>query len=381
MEHMRQEIRGYRAVREAARNWEEYSSDLLGDRDVRNYRQLPLEADPPRHTLFRVALSDFFSASSIEKHTPAFEALAKKLISESEARGFFNAVHDLVLPYVIGCLSIIYERPQDFEEWKSWGPDVWTAAAYQKGESVDSADTALRERDFSIQSSRSGETLQAYLDEVFNQAEQRVQANQEQRDIWDFVAGMVIDGTRVNREEMQGIANVLLAGGRDTVIKLLSGFVWHLVSSPEDADLLRQQLQNLKPAIAEMARYISPLPKMERVPREYAFGSDRERNPENYVLLSFVSANHDKSQWGNADQIDFARERNPHVGFGFGAHSCLGQNITELEGAAFLRVLLPKLARWQFAGEPQLQWAEVSLADGSTTQHITGFEKLDISVS
>ena len=58
---MRKEIRGYNEVREAARDWETYSSDLLGDRDVRDYRQLPLEADPPRHTKFRMALNPVFS--------------------------------------------------------------------------------------------------------------------------------------------------------------------------------------------------------------------------------------------------------------------------------------------------------------------------------
>jgi len=377
---MRQEIRGFRAVREAARNWEEYSSDLLGDRDVRDYRQLPLEADPPRHTLFRMALSDFFAASSIEKHTQAFEDLAQRLISESEASGTFDAVDELVLPYVIGCLTIIYDRPQDFEEWKSWGPDVWTAAAYKRGEPVHQAEAALRERDFSIESPRSGETLQAYLDKVFDEAEQRIKDNKEQRDIWDFVARMEIDGIRVNRLEMQGIANVLLAGGRDTVIKLLGGFIWHLVNSPKDAELLRSQIENLKPAIGEMARFISPLPRMERVPREFAVGSDQDRNPDDYVLLSFVSANHDKSQWENANQIDFTRERNPHVGFGFGAHSCLGQNITEIEGSAFLRALLPRITRWQFSEDPEIQWAEAFLEDGSMTKHINGFEKLAISV-
>jgi cytochrome P450 len=191
---------------------------------------------------------------------------------------------------------------------------------------------------------------------------------------------MEIDGARVNRLEMQGIANVLLAGGRDTVIKLLSGFVWHLVNTPDDANFLRSQIENLKPAIGEMARFISPLPRMERVPREFAVGSDKNRNPDNYVLLSFVSANHDKSQWENADQIDFARERNPHVGFGFGAHSCLGQNITEIEGAAFLRALLPKVSGWKFSEEPEIQWANATLDDGSITKHITGFGSLAISL-
>jgi cytochrome P450 len=377
---MRQEIKGFRAVRDAARNWEEYSSDLLGDRDVRDYRQLPLEADPPRHSKFRLALSDYFSPRSIRPHIGAFENLANELMTKAEAKKSFSVLEDLVLPYVIGCLTIIYNRPQDFEEWVSWGPDVWTAASYQRGESQEQAEAALRQRDFSIPSNRSGDVLQAYLDKVFDEAETRVADGQEHRDVWDFVAAMEIDGARINRLEMQGIANVLLAGGRDTVIKLLSGFVWHLVQTPKDAQLLRQQEDDFKSAIGEMARFISPLPRMERAPREYATGPDSERDTDKYVLLSFVSANHDKSQWDNADQIDFTRERNPHIAFGFGAHSCLGQNITEIEGAAFLKTLLPRLGSWALDGEAEPIWAEAELEDGSITKHLNGFSKLAIRV-
>jgi cytochrome P450 len=301
-------------------------------------------------------------------------------MTKAEAKRSFSVLDDLVLPYVIGCLTIIYNRPQDFDEWVSWGPDVWTAASYQRGESQEQAEEALRQRDFSLPSNRSGETLQAYLDRVFDEAERRVLAGEENRDVWDFVAGMEIDGERVNRLEMQGIANVLLAGGRDTVIKLLSGFVWHLVQTPKDAKLLAEQDDNFKSAIGEMARFISPLPRMERAPRQYAEGPDSSRDTDKYVLLSFVSANHDNSQWDNPDQIDFTRERNPHIAFGFGAHSCLGQNITEIEGAAFLKALLPRLESWSFDGEPEVIWAEAELEDGSITKHLNGFSKLAICV-
>jgi len=373
---MRQEIRGYQAVREAARDWESYSSDLLGDRDVRDYRQLPLEADPPRHTLFRMALNELFSPHSIRPHAPEFESLANRLLDQAEQKGEFEAIEDVVLPYVIGCLSIIYRRPQDFEQWRSWGPDVWTAASYQRGESVHEADIALRNRDFSIASPRSGATLQAYLDLVFDEAEQRVASGEPERDIWDFVAAIEIDGARINRAEMQGIANVLLAGGRDTVIKLLTGFIWHLINSPEDTDHLRAGPEHFRAAIAEMARYLSPLPRMERAPREYAVGSDKDRDIDKYVLLSFVSANHDPARWGNPEQIDLKRERNQHIAFGFGPHSCLGQNITEIETTAFLTALLPRITGYSFASEPEVDWTKEPIDDETTVLHLASFRNL-----
>jgi cytochrome P450 len=375
---MRKEIRGYNEVREAARDWETYSSELLGDRDVRDYRQLPLEADPPRHTKFRMALNPIFSPGALRPLAPDFEALANRLIGELKEQGSFEVIEDLVLPYVIGCLAIIYKRPQDYAEWRAWGPDVWNAAAYQRGDDVHAAEEAHRNRDFNAVSPRDGQVLQTYLDRVFDEAESRVAAGEEERDIWDFVAGLVIDEQPVNRKEMQGIANVLLAGGRDTVIKLLSGFVWHLIEKPSDADFIRESEEHFRPAIQEMARYLSPLPRMERVPREYAVGDDASRDTDNYVLLGFVSANHDPERFENAQEINFERERNAHIAFGFGPHSCLGQNITEIETVAFLKAVLPELASWRFAKEPNLVWVDEPLADGSTTRYLDKFKEMHI---
>ena len=376
---MRKEIRGYNEVREAARDWEAYSSDLLGDRDVRDYRQLPLEADPPRHTKFRMALNPVFSPGALRPLAPDFEAMAIRLLAELKQRETFEVIEDLVIPYVIGCLTIIYKRPQDFDEWRAWGPDVWNAAAYMRGEDVHAAEVAHRNRDFNALSPRSGEVLQTYLDQVFDEAEVRVKSGEPERDIWDFVAGLVIDEVAVDRKEMQGIANVLLAGGRDTVIKLLSGFVWHLIEKPSDADFIRESEEHFRPAIQEMARYLSPLPRMERVPREFAVGDDANRDTDKYVLLGFVSANHDPERFENPETIDFQRERNAHIAFGFGPHSCLGQNITEIETIAFLKAVLPELASWKFAEQPNLVWVDEPLADGSTTHYLDKFKSIRIT--
>ena len=337
-----------------------------------------LEADPPRHTKFRMALNPVFSPGALRPLAPDFEALATRLLAELKQRESFEVIEDLVIPYVIGCLTIIYKRPQDFDEWRAWGPDVWNAAAYMRGEDVHAAEVAHRNRDFNAVSPRSGEVLQTYLDRVFDEAESRVKAGEPERDIWDFVAGLVIDDVPVDRKEMQGIANVLLAGGRDTVIKLLSGFVWHLIEKPSDADFIRESEEHFRPAIQEMVRYLSPLPRMERVPREYAVGDDADRDTDKYVLLGFVSANHDPERFENPSTIDFKRERNAHIAFGFGPHSCLGQNITEIETIAFLKAILPELAEWKFAEQPNLVWVDEPLADGSTTHFLDKFKSIRI---
>ena len=61
------------------------------------------------------------------------------------------------------------------------------------------------------------------------------------------------------------MGSVLLAGGRGTVTKLISGFIWHFINSPEDREFLQENPYSYSAAIAEMTRYLSPLPKIERL--------------------------------------------------------------------------------------------------------------------
>lgn len=378
----RTEIRGFDAVRAAARDIENFSSDLLGDRDVRDYRQLPLEADPPRHTLFRQAVQPLFHSDVISKHSDAYRALARKLIDQvTSSTEPVDVPSQIALPYVIGCLCINYNRPDDYDEWLAWGPDVWTADAYRSGSMSEESELAHRERDFAAESDRDGRTLQAYLDRVFDEAERKMAAGEPSEDAWDFVARLEVDGVAINRKEMQGIANVLLAGGRDTVIKLITGLVWHLIESPVDREFLIENPTKYQSAMDELVRYLSPLPKMERIKPEYLGLGDLDRPEEAYVLLSWASANHDPAAWQSPEKIDIHRGRQPHLGFGHGKHSCMGMNVTEYETKAFLAELLGAWPNWRFATAPDIAWVTETGADGSGFTLLDRFRGLLVEVA
>ena len=271
------EVIGHANVRSAARDTENYSSDLQGDRDVRTYRQIPLEVDPPRHHLYRTALSPLFVKPKIEKMIPEFEAVAKSLILEFRNKGGGDVVSELALPMVGHCLGIIYNRPQDVTEWLSWGSDVWITTP----------------------TGRSGEHLDRYLKSVFDEAE-----NSQEDNAWTFISQLELNGEKITRTEMYGIANVLLAGGRDTVVKLMTGMIWHLAASSEDREFLIENPDKLGKAIHEVLRYLSPLPRMERVPAAVLALPEELRDPKDYDHLSFVSGNFDESVFNEPDKIN-----------------------------------------------------------------------------
>ncbi len=71
------------------------------------------------------------------------------------------------------------------------------------------------------------------------------------------------------------------------------------------------------------------------------------------VLLSYPSANRDEDVFERPDTFDVGRTPNKHVGFGFGAHYCLGTHLARLEGRALYAELIPRLRSVELAGEPE----------------------------
>ena len=327
------EITGHKSVREALRNTEKYSSDLQGDADVRDYRQLPLEVDPPRHHLYRAALTPYFVKPTIEKKSPEFRKNSAELISE--VFGTDSEIsRSLALPLVMKNLGVIYNRPQDVAEWISWGESVWTAA----GEG------------------RNGDVLHRHLDEIYEEA-----ITNPKQDFWAEVARLEIDGKVISKEEFIGISSVMLAGGRDTVVKLITGIVWHFGRAPEDFEYLRHNPDRIDAAIQELLRFLTPNAAMVRstVPESTA-----ETLPEDrYVQISFISGNFDETVFENPYKLDIRRERIPHVSFGFGPHTCIGNHVSEIEARVFIESLLASGLKWEVSESSKINFYPGAMAE------------------
>lgn len=311
-------VTGHKAVRDALRDTATYSSDLQGDADVRDYRQLPLEVDPPRHHLYRTAVTPYFVKPTVEKSVPKFREHAESLVREFFAGSPKDVISNLALPLVMRNLGVLYHREQDVDEWISWGPDVWTAGG----------------------PTRDGAVLHAHLDRIYAEA---VQGSFD--DVWREIAHLEIEGRQISPIEFRGIAGVLLAGGRDTVVKLFTGIMWHFARVPEDLERLRREPQYITNAIQEFLRYLTPLPQMSRttVPEGGATDLPKDR----YVGISFISGNFDDTVFAEPLKIDLTRERNPHLSFGFGPHTCLGNHVAEIEARVFLETLLASDVTWE----------------------------------
>ncbi len=315
-------IKGSAEVRKAARDYENYSSDLQGDQDVRDYKQLPLEVDPPDHTVIRDLLNPWFSKEAVQQHSAEFRSIAKSLIDSFGEE--VEVTRDLALQMIVQCLGVVFRRPQDVAEWFSWGPDTW-----------------ITDED----GIRHGDHLDRYLKKTFDELDEH-----PTDDLFGVLNRANLDGRKLTRKEKYGIANLVLAGGRDTVVKLISGCLWHLANNAEHRKKLQAEPELIPDFITEMVRFLSPLPMMHRVDVQ------ETTNPEEpkYAWLSFISANQDKTVIQEPEQIKLDRGANPHLGFGYGRHSCIGMHLAQLEAKIVLELWLTKFSSWEVLPESEL---------------------------
>lgn len=311
-------VTGYDAVRAAGRDFERYSSLHQGDEDVRTYRQLPLESDPPLHSALRALLVPFFSKGSLAPFQPGIEADARELVAPL-AGGELEMVRGVGLPLVVRTIARLLDRPNDIDEWASWGPSVW-------------GDHDGR---------RDGAALLTFLERAVDEGAAGTGGR-----LFNLLATAPIAGAMLTREQQIGVGSLLLAGGRDTVMNLISGISWMLAMHQTHAKAVSSNATLRAPFIEETLRLITPLGLMERIDRGEA-GADPATSP--HVGLDFASANHDAATFACPAELQLHRPAStPHVAFGIGPHACVGAPLAHMEAHAVLDALLESAPNgWQ----------------------------------
>jgi cytochrome P450 len=74
--------------------------------------------------------------------------------------------------------------------------------------------------------------------------------------------------------------------------------------------------------------------------------------PGQTVYLSIAAANHDPAVFDDPGRLDLARDPNPHLGFGWGLHHCLGAALARLETRLALRRVMERSSVLEPDGDP-----------------------------
>ncbi len=312
-------------VRRAAKDWTTFSSDapfrvpIPSEERVRSVRQLPIEIDPPEHTEYRKLVEPFFLRAKQPAFVARVEAITERLISESCAADTIEAVGSFALPLQSRALTVLLNVPEEeAERFISWGVHVFHN---ERGESH-------------------GADLERYLNEQFDRA-----AAARGDDFYSVLTNATFRGRALSRAEMLGFANLMFAGGRDTIIHTVSSIIGYFAGRPEALEFLRADADRIVHASEEFFRVFMPLSHIGRVCPAGADVHGIKVQPGDRASLCWASANLDETVFENSDEIHLDRRPNPHVAFGFGAHLCLGAAHARTVVRTLLEVLCQRVAQ------------------------------------
>ncbi len=139
--------------------------------------------------------------------------------------------------------------------------------------------------------------------------------------------------------ELIKITAGLLAAGYDTTASLITYGMLALLQFPEQYGLLHKDPTSVTGATEELLRLLADGGGLLRTA---TVDTEIGGNPiakGDYVVVAVQAANQDPRRFTDPERLDITRADNHHMGFGFGPHQCVGQQVARLELNTVLDIL------------------------------------------
>jgi len=156
---------------------------------------------------------------------------------------------------------------------------------------------------------------------------------------------------RLSDEEVLGFSFLLLAAGSGTTWKQMGITLLALLTHPDWLERTRSDRTVLRAAIEESLRWTPTDPVFARFAAAGATLHGIEIPAGAVVHLCFGAANRDPSRWERPDEFDPSRPLRSHLGFGGGAHICLGMHVARAEMSTAIDAVLDRLPNVRLDGE------------------------------
>ena len=308
------------------------------NRDAFGPGEMLIAIDPPRHGKFRELVSGPFMPNALLDTTEIKTNLIKKIFDDLPADGVIDLVDDLAAKIPMTIIADILGLPQErCDDLLAWGKMALTASdpEYSGGDAA--ATTAAG--------------IGHIRDCVRDLAMPR--RGCPHGDALSSLANGRIDGKELTESEIVQNGTLMILAGFETTRNSFSGGLLALLQHPEQMQRLRDDPKLIRRAVEEMVRWANPVITLMRVATaDTQIGSQAVKAGDR-VVVWLASANRDEGVFPNADRFDVTRSPNPHLGFGFGPHTCLGGPLARLELRVALEELLARYEGFEVVGTPE----------------------------
>jgi cytochrome P450 len=152
--------------------------------------------------------------------------------------------------------------------------------------------------------------------------------------------------------EAKALVIDLVAPALDTTILASTHLLWALAHNPDAWTQIREDPALIPAAVIENVRLSSPIRGFtRRVAEDCEIGGTALPKGARVAVL-FGAANLDETQFPDPERFDLHRPNKVQLGWGNGAHTCIGLHLSKLEMQALLRAMAPRVSQIH-VGEPR----------------------------
>lgn len=339
-------LAGHRELFEAVRNTEVFTSQTGGLPPAeREFKQIPINSDPPEHAIYREPLARAFAPKAMIALQDSIRALAIELIEQVRAQGHCDFATAVAEPLPVSIFMKLMGLPlENLPQYRIWVQQILV-----------SGDEVTR--------------LQGVQDVVAAMSA-IVQARVADRrdDLISKLLDTPIEGREITFEEMQSFCLLLFIAGLDTVMNGICYGIRHLAQHPELQAQLRADPVRITDAMEEfLRRYTFTMPPRGIARDHDAFGVHFKRGER--VLLMLPGADLDAREFADPAGFSLDRENKVHMAFNSGPHRCVGSHLARIEMRIVYEEVLRRLPEFRLDPEnpPKLHGG-----------HVIGFDSLPL---
>jgi cytochrome P450 len=290
--------------------------------------------DPPEHTRLRKLVAGAFTEKRIQALRPQVARIVDDLIDAMLAGprpADLSHSFSLMLPASVIC-ALLGVPIADLDRFHAWSNVIFSDWSRSR-EEITGAYAAMG----------------GYMSELI--------ASKREAPEDDLISVLIEArdaGGKLSEPELVKFCIGLLAAGHETTAASINLSFVALCQRPDQLARLRADPGLIPAAVEELLRYVmisgSGFVPLARITREEVCLGGVTIPAGETVLPSFNVANRDPAAFDDPDRLDVGREPRSHLGFGAGAHHCLGAQLARMELQEAFSGLLTRLPGLRMTG-------------------------------
>ncbi len=290
--------------------------------------------DDPEHHRLRRMLTSNFTFRRCESMRPQIQEIVDQYLDEMIGKGPpADMVHDFALPVPSLVIALLLGVPSEdlglFQHHTRVGLETSTTDE-QRAESFGA--------------------MYAYIQELVDRKEREPGDDLISR----LVTGYVATG-QLDHETAAMTSVIMMQAGHETTANMISLGTVALLQHPDVFERLGQTDDHAVIAniVEELMRYLTIVhSQVDRVATEDLTLGGQLIRAGDWVLMNLPAGNWDTEFVDNPETFDADRNARGHLGFGYGVHQCIGQNLARVEMQVAFATLARRLPGLKLAVSP-----------------------------